>query len=217
MAAAKYFIGRRTSMINKWFGIHEGLAAAGRIPSVAAIRERISAWEILLLLFCGSTAAAAVELVKLGLRLPGHAIVLAMIPMALGLALAPRRSAGFIMSAGAFSTAIILSQIGMVRYGTGSFVSLCLLGPILDLVLAKIRSGWRLYSGLVIAGFITNLLALTSRSAGKLLGLDLAGARPFGIWWGQAIVTYSICGAIAGLIAAICFFSLRNKRHQSEA
>jgi hypothetical protein len=203
-------------MIDKWFSIHDGLAAAGRIPSAARIHERISTLEILLLLICGSTSALAVELIRLGLRLPGHAIVLAMIPMALGLSLAPRRSAGFIMSAGAFSTEIILSLTGMVHYGSGSFVSLCLLGPIMDLILAKARSGWRLYSGLVLAGFITNLLALSSRGAAKLLGLDFAGTRPFGLWWGQAIITYSLCGAVAGLIAAICFFSLRHKRNEAE-
>jgi len=204
-------------MIDKLFGIHDGLATAGRIPSITRIHERISAWEVFLLLLCGGTAAAAVELIKLGLRLPGHAILLSMIPMALGFALAPRRSAGFIMSAGALSTAVILSQTGIVRYGTGSFVSLCLLGPIMDLVLAKARNGWRLYAGLVLAGIIANVLALASRSTAKLLGLDLAGARPFGHWWGQAIVTYSLCGAVAGLIAAICFFSLRNKRTESES
>ena len=203
-------------MVNKWFGIHDGLAAAGRIPSISGIREHISAWEVFLLLICGSAAAAMVETIKLGLRLPGHAILLSMIPMALGLALAPRRSAGFIMSAGALSTAIILNQAGLVRYGAGSFVSLCLLGPTMDLVLAKARSGWRLYSGLILAGFITNGLALASRSTAKMLGLDLPGARPFGLWWGQALITYSLCGAIAGLVAAICFFSLRKKQRESQ-
>ena len=204
-------------MSNKLFSIHDGLAASGRIQSLARIRDHISAWEVFLLLICGSTAATAVELIRLGLRLPGHAILLSMIPMGLGLALAPRRSAGFVMSAGAFSTAIILSQTGLVRYGTGSFVSLCLLGPVMDLVLAKFRSGWRLYFGLVLAGIITNLLALTSRSIAKLMGLDFAGTRPFGPWWGQALVTYSICGAVAGFIAAICFFSFRKKRRENEA
>jgi hypothetical protein len=203
------------AMIDRWFSVHDGLAAAGRIQSIARARERISAWEVLLLLICGSAAAFTIS-VRLGLRLPGHSIVLAMLPMALGLMLAPRRLSGFIMSAGAFSTAAILSSAGVVRYGTGAFVSLCLLGPVLDLALAKARSGWRLYSGLVLAGIITNLLALGSRSTSKLAGLDLAGTRPFATWWGQAVVTYALCGAVAGLIAAVCFFGARKKGNESE-
>jgi hypothetical protein len=197
------------------FNVHEGLAAAGRIPSAARIRDHISASEMAILIFCGALSASAVSFVRLGMRLPGHAIVLAMVPMALGLALAPRRFSGFVMSAGAFSTASIFGLLGIVQPGAGSFVSLCLLGPVMDLALAKFQSGWQLYFGMILAGVSTNLLALFSRSISKLLGFDLAGMRPFGAWWTQAIVTYSLCGAVAGLIGAICFFRLRNRRSDS--
>ncbi len=139
-----------------------------------------------------------------------------MIPMALGFALAPRKHSGFIMSAGAFSTASAVSVSGMADYGSGAFVSLCLIGPIMDLALVKLRSGWKLYFGLIIAGIATNLLALSSRGASKLLGLDLIGRRPFSTWWSEAIITYIISGAIAGLIAAICFFNLRKQQSKSE-
>jgi len=204
-------------MAHNWFGIHDGLAAAGRIPAMTRDRERISAYEIALLILCGAGAAAASGLMRLGLRFPGHSIVLSMIPMALGFALAPRKLSGFMMSAGAFSTACIFSVARVADYGSGAFVSLCLLGPIMDLAFAKFRSGWRLYFGLIVAGICTNLLAFTSRSASKLLGLDVAGiTRPFDTWWSQAIITYILSGAIAGLIAAICFFHLRNQRSRLE-
>ena len=81
---------------------------------------------------------------------------------------------------------------------------------------SKFRSGWKLYFGLVLAGICTNLMALSSRGASKLLGLDL-GTRPFGSWWTQAIITYSLSGAIAGLIGALLFFHLRKQRSDSEA
>jgi hypothetical protein len=194
------------------FHVHEGLAAAGRIPSAARVRDHISASEMAILIFCGAISASAVSFIRLGMRIPGHAIVLAMAPMALGLALAPRRFSGFIMSAGAFSTASIFGLLGIVHPGAGSFVSLCLLGPVMDLALARLRSGWRLYFGMILAGISTNLLALFSRSMSKLLGLDLGSMRPFGTWWTQAIVTYSLCGAVAGLIGAICFFRLHNRQ-----
>ena len=198
-------------MIYRMFAVRDGLAAAGRLHPIAKDQDRISAYEILMLFFCGAVSASVIAFVRLGLRLPGHSIVLSMIPMALGLALAPRRFAGFLMSAGALTTASAYSGAGLAQYGSGAFVSLCLLGPMMDLALTKVRSGWRLYMGFVLAGIGTNLMALASRSAGKLLGIDL-GTRPFGGWWSQAIVTYTLSGAVAGMIAALCFFHFRNQR-----
>ena len=78
-------------MVNDWFGVHDGLAGAVRFPSLVRTQRRISALELILLLSCGAAAAAAVAYVKLSLRIPGHSIVLAALPMVLGLALAPRR------------------------------------------------------------------------------------------------------------------------------
>jgi hypothetical protein len=199
-------------MINKWFGIHDGLITAGRIPAVIRIQERISNLEMLLLFLCGITAAVSSGLLHHGLRIPGSSIVFSLIPMALGLALAPRRNAGFIMGAGALSAAVFFNLTGLVRSGAGAFISLCLVGPVMDFALMKARSGWRLYSGLILAGIVTNMLALSSRSITKLLGLDIGGMRPFGNWWAEAIVTYALCGAVAGLIAALCFFHLRKQR-----
>jgi hypothetical protein len=87
----------------------------------------------------------------------------------------------------------------------------------MDLALTKARDGWRLYFGLILAGIATNTLALASRSISKLLGFDMGGMRPFGGWWSQSIVTYPLCGAVAGLIAAVCFFHLRKQRSESGA
>ena len=129
-------------MVHDWFGVHDGLLTAARIPPIARFRERISTIELLLLLLCGAAAASATGFIRLGLRIPGHAIVLAVVPMALGLALAPRRLAGFVMSAGAFGTAAAFSLAGVCTYGSGAFVSLSLTGPVMDFALARARSGW---------------------------------------------------------------------------
>jgi hypothetical protein len=202
-------------MINRWFAIHDGLATAGRIPSMTRIGERISASEMVLLIFCGMAAAVSSGFLHHGMRIPGSAIVFSFIPMVLGLALAPRRNAGFIMGMGAFSTAAIFNLAGLARFGTGAFISLCLIGPVMDLALTKAHNGWRLYSGLIFAGIVTNLLALCSRAVSKLIGLDLLSMRPFDTWWMQAVVTYTLSGAVVGLIGAICFFHLRKKRAES--
>jgi hypothetical protein len=201
-------------MMHNWLNVHDGLAAAGRIRSASRMRDRVSVGEIAILLFCGMTSALAVSCIRLGLRLPGHAIVLAFAPMVLGLALAPRRFSGFIMSAGAFSTASVLGLMGIADIGAGSFVSLCLIGPVMDLALNKAKSGWRLYLGLILAGLTTNLLALFSRAMSKIIGLD-PGTRPFGSWWAQAIMTYALCGALVGLVGALCFFHFHKKQSDS--
>jgi hypothetical protein len=203
--------------MNQWFGINDGLAAAGRFPSITRMKERISTSEIILLLLCGAAAAASSSFIRTGLRIPGNAIVLSMIPMALGLALAPRHLAGFIMGVGALSTALGLNTIGMGHIGSGSFISLCLLGPVMDFAVKKVHSGWRLYAGLILAGICTNFMALTSRGISKLVGFDLDGMRPFGTWLAQAAVTYTLSGAIAGLICALCFFHLRKEQSDPNA
>jgi hypothetical protein len=203
-------------MIYNWFGIHDGLASAGRFPLLVRIQQRITASEILLLLFFGAASAAAVGFIRTGLRFPGNSIILAMLPMVLGLAVAPRKNSGFIMGAGALGTAAIFGFSGIAHYGAGAFVSLCLIGPILDLALKKAHSGRWLYGGLILAGICTNLLALFSRGASKLIGLDFVGTRPFGTWYIQASMTYTICGAVAGLIAAFCFFHFRKQQSDPE-
>jgi hypothetical protein len=199
-------------MINKWFGIHNGMATAGRLPSIVKVRENITASEIVMLLLFGVASAAAVGFIRTGFRFPGNSIVLAMLPMVFGLALVHRRNSGFIMGAGALGGAGMFGMLGLAHYGAGAFVSLCLIGPILDLALNKACSGRWLYIGLVLAGIGTNLLALFSRGIAKLLGLDVAGMRPFGTWYIQASMTYALCGAIAGLIAAFLFFQFRKQQ-----
>jgi hypothetical protein len=203
-------------MMNNWFGIHDGLVAAGRFPSLARIRERITTSEIVMLLLFGVASAAAVGFIRTGLRFPGNSIILAMLPMVLGFAAAPRRSAGFIMGAGAFGAATMFGMLGLAHFGAGAFVSLCLLGPVMDLALRKVKSGPWLYVAFGLAGVCANLLALGSRGSAKLLGLDVAGMRPFGTWYIQASMTYSLCGAVAGLIAAFCFFQFRKQQSNSE-
>jgi hypothetical protein len=197
-------------MVNDWFVVHDGLLGAGRLPSLARTRERVSAAEWLLLLACGAAAAGIVGFLKLSLRIPGHSIVLAALPMVFGMSLAPRRLAGSVMSAGALGSTWLLSAAG-ADYGAGATVSLLLLGPMMDVALSRVQSGRRLYAALVLSGVATNLLALGSRAGAKVLGLDLAGARPFDSWWLQASLTYTLSGAVAGLLGALCWFHFNDR------
>ncbi|MGE5362243.1 MAG: hypothetical protein ACM3NQ_24765 [Bacteroidales bacterium] len=198
------------------FRLHDGLAAAARLPRISTVSDRVSIAELALLFLCGIVAATAQAYVRLRLGIPGHAIVLSVVPMALGLALAPRRMAGSVMSAGAFTTAACLTAFAGARYGGGAFTSLCLIGPMMDVALAGARRGWRLYLALVLAGIGANFCALVSRTGGKLFGFDLPGARPFGSWWAQALLTYTLSGAVAGLLGALCWFQFRAGRNRAD-
>jgi hypothetical protein len=198
-------------MINDWFVVRDGLIGAARLPLLVQPRQRISAAELLLLLTCGAAAAAAVSLVKLSLGIPGNSIVLTALPMALGMSLAPRRLAGSVMSAGALGVALLLTQAAGARFGSGALASLLLFGPMMDVALRRARSGWRVYAALVLAGVGANVMALASRAAPKLLGLDLPGTRPFDSWWLQASVTYTLSGVVAGLLGALCWFHFNDR------
>ena len=177
---------------------------------VAVTSRRVSVADVALLVGFGATAALVVAYVKLGLRIPGHSIVLAALPMAVGRSLAPRRLAGTVMSAGALSTAW-LASLGGASFGSGATISLFLLGPMMDVALLRAGSGWWSYGALVLAGLATNLLALGARALPKLLGVDIADGRPFDSWWTQAIVTYTLSGLVAGLLGALSLVHRRSE------
>src|SRR6188508_1318099 len=115
-------------MASDWFVVREGLVGAARFPAIARPHHRISAIELLLLFSCGATSAMAIAFVKLSLGIPGHSIVIAALPMTLGISLAPRQFAGVMMSAGAIGTAFLLSLAGRAAFGSGAFASLVILG-----------------------------------------------------------------------------------------
>jgi hypothetical protein len=203
-------------MLSGWFVVHGGLMGAARFPWHRSTARDISAAEVAVLLGSGAAAAAAVGFAKLGLGIPGHVIVLAALPMAFGLSFAPRHLAGSIMSAGALGSAFAFTA-GGASYGSGAIVSLLVLGPMMDGALRRARSGSFVYLALVLSGASANLLALASRAAFKVFGLDIGG-RPFDSWWLQAIVTYSLSGVVAGLLGALCWFQLRDRgEHRTRA
>jgi hypothetical protein len=170
--------------------------------------------EIALLILFGVGAASMSLFPDYHLQIPGHAILRSVFPMALGLALVPRRSAGTIMGTSALVTALSLKSGGFGGFGPGAVTSLCATGPLLDLALAWAKKGWQLYGGIVAAGLGSNLLALLVRGLLKYYGLggggrSAGGGRLFEEWWMQAAFTYPVCGILAGLISAAVWFKLR--------
>lgn len=185
--------------------VHGGLAAAGRLPTLCRAGLRISAWELAFLATCGLGAAAATAYIDVLKRVPGHSILLAVFPMALGLAVVPRRGAGCAMGISAVLGLGSLQFGGLAHVGLGAVTSMSLTGPMLDLALHRVSRGGRLYLRLVGAALGTNLLALLVRATLKLLTADASGRR-LAEWLPEALCTYTLCGAAAGLVSAlVCF------------
>jgi hypothetical protein len=189
--------------------MHEGLRAAGRVPALSGAAP-ISLVEFLTLLLIGAGAAAlSIAMADFNLRIPGHAILRAVFPMALGLALVPRQLGGCVMGGSALVTGLLLQGTGVGRTGVGALTSLCLTGPLLDLALWGARSGWRLYLGFVLAGLGSNLVAFAVRAGARLMGLDGGGGGA--TWWYTASISYPLCGLAAGLFSALVWFHFRRR------
>jgi hypothetical protein len=157
-------------------------------------------------------AAIAVGAFHLQIRLPGHAILRGVIPLALGLALVPRRSSGMVMSVGAGITAAAMTWDQIGRFPPAAILSVVALGPVLDLALSGEPRGWRLYARFVAAGALANLLAFVIRLGTALAGWDFRGSRQFTEFWPFALTTFVLCGALAGLISAALWFRLSSRR-----
>jgi hypothetical protein len=193
-------------MHNTVLRIHGGLAHSSRLPALIREQENLRAVEILLLLGTGALAALTSAFLDLGLRIPGHAIVRAVFPMAFGLAFVPRQLGGSVMGVGALATVVALRVGGSAALGVGALTSLLLTGPMLDLALWRAQRGWRLYLGFVLAGVASNLAAMAVRGGVKMGGLDSIHGRPLAEWLPVATGTYALCGALAGLISALVWF-----------
>jgi hypothetical protein len=215
-------------------GVHDGLRSSGRVPTLA--RADVVSWvELLTLVLMGAgTAALSLSLPDFHLRIPGNAILRAVFPMALGLALVPRRLGGCVMGGSALVTGLVLQSTGIGRTGVGAVTSLCLTGPLLDLALWGARSGWRLYLGFVLAGLSSNLIAFAVRAGARLMGVGGSGGGGGGgggggmgggggggmgmgggagpDWWINASISYPLCGLAAGLVSAAVWFHFRRRK-----
>jgi hypothetical protein len=212
------------------FATTANLREASRLPVMARAEERISAQEIGVLLVCGAAAAVAVSLLHISLRVPGHAILRAVVPMAAGMALVPRQSAGIVMAAGAMlaTAGLQLANVGEIQ--SAALASLLALGPMLDVALLGAPRGWKLYARFAAAGAGANLLAFLVRFAlaaafargggggggmgngtGGGFGRQLAGGHDFLSFWPVALVSFVLCGACAGLLSGAIWFRGRHE------
>lgn len=196
--------------------LNEHLREQSRLRGLAGARE-VGVLEVATLVAMGVASGLLTAFVQLGIRVPGHHILFAVFPMALGFALVPRRRAGLIMALSALGCMGGLRLAGVGFGGIGATTSLLATGPLLDLALRWGRGGTRLYAALVAAGAASNALAFVVRGTAKAFALSgLGGGRAFGGWWPQALATYAAAGVAAGLISAAAWFRLRRRQRQQE-
>lgn len=186
-----------------------GTASRLRLRPMGPHSSSISLTEAAALLFCGAAAALAVSLLDFNLKLPGHAILRGVFPMALGLALVPRNGAGAVMGLGAITTASVMLLNGFGDNGLGSLTSLFLVGPLLDLSIKWSSPGKRVHLALASAGVLANLAAMIMQLVAKSVGWSGGGGKSVAAWLPLAIVTYPTFGAAAGLISAAMLFRWR--------
>ncbi len=193
--------------------LHDGLASGSRLRAFTSPMEQTRTLEILFLVGCGTAAAFASVYMDFGLRIPGHAILRAIFPMALGLAAVPRRGAGTVMGGSALATGLVLTAAAPGGgFSFGALTSLTLTGPFLDLALRRASGGWRLYTGFAAAALSANLVAFVIRGGAKMLGLEHLGARPLSGWLLQASFSYVMCGLVAGLVSGLIWFQASRPR-----
>lgn len=186
--------------------VNPGLLGARRWRGLSVVGARMTAAEIAWLLALGALAACLVSFVRLRIPLPGHAILMAALPMAAGLASVPRRTSGTIISAGGGLTAFALAGFGVGMVQSAALMGLLTLGPLLDVVLRGNVAGWRLYAKFLLAGSVANLGAFGVRLSLAVLEMDPPVSRPFASFWGPALLSFLLCGGAAGLAsAALCF------------
>jgi hypothetical protein len=194
--AAKTEVSMRTGTL----AIHDELASLRRLAVVSQRREGIAAWELAVLFGMGVIAALLNAYLKTRTGIPGSSIILTVLPMALGTALVPRKGSGSIIGISS-----IVSMLVLQKTGFGALSCMLATGVLLDLALRHARDGFRLYIAFIVAGLGGNAIAYLVRGIGKISGLD-AGSVPLSAWWAHALVSYALCGALAGLISAAMWF-----------
>jgi hypothetical protein len=194
-------------MFGTAFAPQLSLRNSSRVPVISRT-DQVTGVELVCLLLCGVLAAAAVGFLHLSLRLPGHAILRGVLPMALGYALVPRRMAGTLMAISAGIAATSFSALHIGSFPVPAMLSVFALGPVLDAAFLGRSTGWRLYAKFVFAGAVANLFAYALKVVGVWLGMEMfSGGGNFARLNLLAVVSsYMLCGALAGLLgAAACF------------
>lgn len=165
---------------------------------------------VLILVGAGVVAACALALVPTPIRVPGHAILKAALPIAGGMALVARPMAGTIASASGLFTSAILLLLGVGHLSTAGLVSLIAFGPAVDLALRNASGKWHTLFLLTFAGLAANLLAFGVRWGSAFYQNDLLHSLGSRQLVASAFLSFAVCGLAAGGIAGMLYLCRRS-------
>jgi len=195
-------------MLNAAFAPQLGLKDSSRLPSLSR-SAGITAAELAWLLICGALAALAVGLIHRSFGIPGVAILRGLLPIALGFAMVPRRSAGTAMSVAAGVTSALMNVANIGELQVPALVGTLTLGPMLDAALTGRPQGWHIYLRFAAAGATANLFAFSSKFIAAYVGWHFPGSGRVTSFWSLALLSFIACGALAGLISGAAWFRAR--------
>jgi hypothetical protein len=175
--------------------------------------------ELLFLISMGVLAAALSTVLKTQLRIPGHSILKVVLPISFGFAAVPKRHSGTVMGCSALCCGLLFRWAVPMggSLGVGALTSLVLFGPVLDLSLRFLKRPLSAWFLLALAGLITNAGAFLVRGGFKYLGRDDAATRLLADWLSVAMVSYAVCGLLAGLICGMMFFRYRPASEENQS
>jgi hypothetical protein len=164
--------------------------------------------DVTFLFIAGVAATTLVACVPTPIRVPGHAILKAALPLACGLAFVGRPWSGTIAAVSALATAALFLVLGIGHLQTAALVSLLALGPAMDWSRRSDAKGHDLLLRFAFAGLMANMLAFVTRWGVAWLSTD--GWHPLNfqhVAYG-AFCSFALCGLAAGLLCAVfCYRS----------
>ena len=190
--------------------VNHSLAEARRLPILAAPRQRVSAWELVILVVAGVLSGATSFAIR-GWGIPGSTVVQGILPMAAGLVMVPRRGSGLLMGTSALATGLVLCAASTINVNPSALARLWLLGACLDFGLSRNEYNSRIWLAFITAGMGANLLGYGVKQISAQLGWEGVGGRGISYGWPVTLMSYAICGAIAGGVSAILFFRRPDK------
>jgi hypothetical protein len=159
--------------------------------------------DFTVLFIAGVAATTLVACLPMPIRVPGHAILKAALPLACGLAFVRRPWSGTIAGVSALATAALFLVLGTGHLQTAAFVSLLALGPAIDWSRRTVAKGPHFLLRFAFAGFVANLLAFVTRKGVAWLFADSWHPLNFqhvayGAFW-----SFALCGLAAGLLCGV--------------
>jgi len=189
--------------------VNHSLAKARRLPVLAAPMQGVTAWELVILVVAG-VLSGVMSFVIRGWGIPGSTVIQGILPMAAGLAIVPRRGAGLLMGTSALATGLVMGAVSKFNVNPSALARLWLLGACLDIGLSRNENNSRIWFLFITAGLGANLIGYGVKQVSAQLGWEGVGGHGISSAWPVTLMSYAVCGAIAGGVSAILFFRRTN-------